>query len=78
MPYSHPRHWRCALLVPRTTVAFRLSPRSRHVASTLPPPVAGAGSQEHCRVLGGARSATLGPPRPFQAVMWGVPGQLAT
>ena len=42
----------------------------------------GGGQSGHCRFvgrwgLGGARPATLGLSRPFQAAMWGVPGQLA-
>ena len=75
MPYSHPS----ALALrdpPPVTVAFAAPlPTCSHTHSL---PVAGAVSRAQNRTLGGARTATLlGLSRPFQAALWGVPGQLA-
>ena len=77
MPYSHSTSLVLRDPPPVTvvTVAFA-PPRSRHVASTFPPRCRG-GQSEQCRMRDGARTATLGHSRPFQAVMWGLPGQLA-
>ena len=74
MPYSHPS----ALALrdpPPVTVAFAHPAPDLLLARSLP--VAGSGSQAQNRMRDGARSATLGHSRPFQAALWGVPGQLA-
>ena len=76
MPYSHSTSLVLRDPPPVVTVAFA-HPAPEAVSSTRSHPVAGAGSQTQNRMLDGARTATLGHSRPFQAVMWGVPGQLS-
>ena len=69
-PTPIPRHWCCALLLPSVTVAFARPTPDPFLARSLPV-AAGAGSQAQSRMLGGARSVTLGLSRPFQAALWG-------
>ena len=78
MPYSHSTS--LVLRARSSSRGHRLvahTPRSPRHASAQIPPVARLAATGQCRVLSGARTATLGHSRPFQAVLWGVPGQLA-
>ena len=78
MPYSHSTALLAlrAVLLPQPSPSFATPPApDPFPARSLP--VAGVGSQEHSRMLGGARTATLGLAHPLQAGMWGLPGQLA-
>ena len=75
MPYSHST----ALALrapPPVTVAFA-TPLPLFMLRSQPAPLPGRAVQCKVRSLGGARPATLGLSRPFQAALWGVPGQLA-
>ena len=83
IPSACPRHWCCALLLPRSR---RLrSPRSRH-APIATRPVAGPGGSVQCPpgrplgswLLGGAPAGHAGSYAPFPSrhAMWGFPGQL--